>query len=239
MAKNYYLILNVTSDASQEQIKSAYRQKAKELHPDYYGDDREPFQSVQEAYSVLIDPARRRAHDEVLRQERQSHSRQQRTSDYRRYPNVEPLIPEHRTSRVEDLSSPRSVFTDLRDRRYQPSFDELFDRLWSNFSAFGHPKAEHPENLTVEILLSSEEARRGGRVRIALPVQQACSACGGQGWIGPFGCMRCRGTGVLTGEYPVEISYPPDISESYLTQLSLDSIGIQNLYLTVYFRVSD
>lgn len=239
MAKNYYLILNVTSDATQEQIKSAYRRKAKELHPDRYGEDREPFQSIQEAYSVLIDPDRRRAHDRALNQEQRVRVTQSQKPDSRRYPKVEPLIPEQRPSHVDDLSAPRSVFTDLRERRYRPSFDELFDRLWGNFSALDHPKSEHPENLTVEILLTPEQARQGGQVRLAMPAQQRCPACGGRGWIGPFDCIHCRGTGMLTGEYPVEISYPPGIADSYITQLSLDAIGIHNLYLTVYFRVSE
>ncbi len=245
MAKNYYLILDVTNDATQEQIKSAYRRKAKELHPDYYGSDCEPFQSIQEAYAVLHDPARRRAHDESLNRERRPRFVRQRTPDYRRYPHVEPLIPERRTRPIEEPLSPRSVFSDLgdrrgrRDRRYRPSFEELFDHLWSNFSGAGHPKAERPENLTVEILLSPEQARRGGEVRIALPVQQACSICGGRGWVGPFECLHCRGSGVLSGEYPLEIPYPAGISESCIRQLSLEAIGIRNLYLTVYFRVSD
>lgn len=233
MAKNYYLILDVTSDATQEQIKSAYRRKAKELHPDRYGDDREPFQSVQEAYAVLIDPVRRRAHDEALNRERRPQPVSRRRSDYRRTPNVEPLIPEKQTTYVEDLSLSRSFQT------YRPSFEELFDYLGSNFSGLNRSKAESPESLTVEILLSPEQALLGGRVRIALPVQQTCPACGGRGWIGPFDCMRCRGAGVLTREYPVEIPYPPGIVDSYLTQVSLDAIGVHNLYLTVYFRVSD
>jgi DnaJ-class molecular chaperone len=152
---------------------------------------------------------------------------------------VEPLIPERRPTQAEDLSTPRSIFTNIHERSYHPSFDEVFERVWSNFSAVGHPKSEHPENLTLEILLTPEEARRGGRVRIALPVRQTCPACGGRGWIGPFDCLHCRGSGRLSGEYPVDISYPPGISESYLTQLSLDSIGIHNLYLTVYFRINE
>ena len=239
MAKNYYLILNITHDATQEQIKSAYRQKAKELHPDRYGDDREPFQSVQEAYAVLTDPAQRRAHDEALNRERRPKFVRRGSSEHRRAPKVEPLIPESRSGHFEDLTAPHSVFSDRGERRYHPSLDELFERVWSNFSAFDPPKAEHPENLTIEILLSPKEAHRGGRVRITLPVQQACPSCGGQGGLGPFDCLRCRGQGVLSGEFPVDIAYPAGISESYVAQHALDSLGIHNLYLTVYFRVSE
>lgn len=231
MAKNYYLILDVSNDATPEQIKSAYRRKAKELHPDYYGDNREPFQTIQEAYSVLIDPEQRRAHDATLGQKPRVHVTPQHASASRRPPNVEPLIPEQRPEIDVDLSLSRSF------QRYRPSFEELFDRLWSNFSGLSRRKADRRENLTVEILLSAEQAHHGGHVRIALPVQQSCPTCRGRGWVGPFTCARCRGDGVFVGEVPVDVPYPAGITNSFITQLSLDRLGIHNFYLTVYFRV--
>ena len=146
---------------------------------------------------------------------------------------MEPLIPEESPLGVEDLSLSRSFST------YRPSYEELFDRLWSNFSVLNRPKAEMREDLTVEILLSAEQARRGGQVRLTLPAQTTCPICRGRGWVGPFSCLRCNGEGVMAGEYPVEITYPPGISNSYITQLPLDQFGIHNFDLTVYFRVSD
>ena len=68
MAKDYYAILGVDPDATPAQIKAAYRKKAKEFHPDYYGQDSEPFKAVQEAYSTLIDPERRKAYDRASQQ---------------------------------------------------------------------------------------------------------------------------------------------------------------------------
>ena len=65
MPKNYYIILGIPSKSSQEEIKSAYRRLAKEFHPDRYGDNNSPFLNVQEAYSVLSDPVRRRAYDRI------------------------------------------------------------------------------------------------------------------------------------------------------------------------------
>src|SRR5512138_3956742 len=56
MKKDYYLILHVKPEASAEEVRSAYRQCAREVHPDASVD-------VQEAYSVLGDPSRRAAYD--------------------------------------------------------------------------------------------------------------------------------------------------------------------------------
>jgi molecular chaperone DnaJ len=63
MAKDFYLILQVRREASPEGIRSAYRRRARELHPDKSGTGSEPFLELQEAYSVLSDPAQREAYD--------------------------------------------------------------------------------------------------------------------------------------------------------------------------------
>ena len=66
MAKNYYIILGLNRDASDEDIRSAYRRLAKEYHPDHYGRDSGPFLQIQEAYGVLGDPVRKRCYDVSL-----------------------------------------------------------------------------------------------------------------------------------------------------------------------------
>jgi curved DNA-binding protein CbpA len=66
MPKNYYVILGIPRNATQEQIKAAYRHRAKMVHPDHYGEDRNPFLEVQEAYQTLRCPKKRKAHDHQL-----------------------------------------------------------------------------------------------------------------------------------------------------------------------------
>lgn len=65
--RGYYRILGVTTRASQEQIKQAFRSLAKALHPDLNRgqDTTAAFQAVNEAYSVLSDPAQRAAYDQT------------------------------------------------------------------------------------------------------------------------------------------------------------------------------
>ncbi len=64
--KSYYEILGVEPDATQEQIKSAYRKLAKKYHPDSKDDDpsaKARFQEISEAYAALSDPELRRKYD--------------------------------------------------------------------------------------------------------------------------------------------------------------------------------
>src|SRR5215212_5694613 len=63
---NYYEVLGVSREASQAEIRNAYRNLAKERHPDHPGGSADEFSRLQEANAVLSDPNRRRQHDEAL-----------------------------------------------------------------------------------------------------------------------------------------------------------------------------
>ncbi len=122
---------------------------------------------------------------------------------------------------------------------YHPSFDELFDRFWSNFSLLSRPKAEHIESLTVEIPLSAREAVNGGQARVLIPARAPCPVCEGHGAVGAYECWECQGQGAITADYPVDIWHPPGIANEHAVQVPLSGFGIENFYLTVRFRVSE
>lgn len=65
---DYYQILGVSRDATQEQIEKAYKELARKYHPDLHPDDKnakKKFQEVQAAFDVLHDPQKRRQYDEM------------------------------------------------------------------------------------------------------------------------------------------------------------------------------
>ena len=67
--KDYYGLLGVSPDASADLIKTAYRKKAAQYHPDRnpLADADAKFRAVQEAYETLGDAERRKAYDETRR----------------------------------------------------------------------------------------------------------------------------------------------------------------------------
>ena len=66
--KDYYQILGVPRDASDEEIKKAFRKLARRYHPDVAKDKKaaeEKFKEINEAHEVLGDPETRRKYDEL------------------------------------------------------------------------------------------------------------------------------------------------------------------------------
>ncbi len=234
MAKNYYAILGILPSATSEDIRDAYRRRAKELHPDHYGENSTPFLEVQEAYKVLGNPAQRRSYDRRIGESR-SYSASGHPSAIEilrpRRSGAEPLRPARGPAACENISLRHSF------RTSHPSMEEIFDRIWSNFSPMETYRGERLQNLCLEIVLSPEEAQRGGRFQILVPAQTVCLVCGGRGSVGYYECFRCMGSGTITEDMPVEMEFAPGISDGYQKAVSLDLFGIQDVYLTLLFRI--
>ena len=67
MARDYYEILGVSKNASDEEIKSAYRKQAMKYHPDRNPNDKEAekkFREITESYEVLKDSEKRSAYNQ-------------------------------------------------------------------------------------------------------------------------------------------------------------------------------
>ena len=222
MAKDYYLILGVPLDAAPDQIRSAFRRLALRHHPDRRRES-EPgaFQNISEAYNVLSDPAQRARYDRELRQR----GRQQVVAPVgARVPDPEPLVSEP----VPISGEPEAV---------RPSYEALLDRLMRNFSGLETPKAERGEPLNFELILSLEEAERGVLVPFEVPVFSTCHQCGGLGRDWFFPCPDCDGEGRIVVRDAVNVRVPGGVRDGTVIELSLEGLGIRNLWLRVHVRV--
>jgi len=230
MLKDYYLILGVGANATLEEIKSAFRRRAMEVHPDHSGRGSGPFLEIQEAYNVLSDPARRRTYDQKNYPTNLRHPSRKPEPLRRSRASAEPL---RQNSFVRDFS-----ITEPFDI-YHPSFEELFERFWSNFHDLSRPKPERLENITVEADLDAQEALQGGTIRLRIPGLVNCPMCRGHGDIGLYECWQCLGQGALLTECPLEVQYPPNILDGHISRISLNRLGIKNYCVTILFRISN
>jgi len=229
MAKSYFAILGITSAATPDEVRSAYRRLAKEYHPDHFEGDSGVFRQIQEAYSILGNSRRRAEYEQSLRR---SSVKIRRMEYPGTYPEPEPLIPEQRNTDLSlgEISPVRSFQT------FTPSLDEVFDWLWQNFSSLDQPKSGRMQQLTLEVPLTREQARTGGSAKVMVPVRATCPACRGYGGVGAYECLRCAGEGAISGEMPVSIAFPPGLLQDHAVVIPLERFGIWNLRLTVLFR---
>jgi curved DNA-binding protein CbpA len=231
VTRNYYIILGVDSDATQDQIKSAYRRKAKQSHPDRHEGSSKPFRDVQEAYEILSDPARRRTYDDELVREARPQIPPQavrvETLRSRRCP-VEPLIPTQRSTGLD-----REPFVRVS---YPPSA-ESFGRPWDDLESSAWPRPKATEDLQVNVPLTRGQALRGGRVRVRIPIRDRCPNCRGYGRVGFYVCWECAGEGTVVEPHPVWIAFPAGVPDNAVARIPLAQFGIPRAYLRVHFSV--
>lgn len=228
MAKSYYAILGISSTATSEEIRTAYRRLAKTYHPDYYTGSSDHFRQVQEAYSVLGNAERRCQYERDICRTRTSKAPLRPG-----HQQPEPLMPDERVENFGDISPIRSFET------YTPSHDELFDWMWNNFSSMAATKFKKMPTLTLEVTVNRDQARRGGTARIMVPAHARCPLCQGHARLGLYECHRCSGEGAISGEIPIAVSFPPGLASEHAVILPLRRYGIRNLHLTVLFRVTE
>jgi hypothetical protein len=128
----------------------------------------------------------------------------------------------------------------MRDfQTIRPSSGQILDRIVRNFTGIGLPKSDRLQGLDVEIVLSPDEARRGGVAEIEVPVFSSCPRCLGTGedWFST--CPSCEGRGVVEGGETVKVRIPPLVRDSAFFELPLRDLGIHNLYLRLHIRIGD
>ncbi len=194
MAKrDFYEVLGVAKGASAEDLKKAYRTKAKEHHPDRNADNpnaENQFKEVNEAYDVLKDADKKAAYD------RYGHAAfeggmgggGQRGQGYGQ----------------GDFSS---AFSDV--------FEDLFgDFMGGRGGGNGRSRAQRGSDLRYNMKISLEEAFAGAQKTISVPASVSCDSCKGSGAEGgaePVTCPTCSGMGKVRaqqGFFTVERTCP-------------------------------
>lgn len=233
MPKNYYIILGIPANSSHSDIKSAYRKLAKEYHPDYYGQSKSPFLAIHEAYSVLGDPSRRKQYDDNLNTLRVKGMQKSDSSRGFEMASAEPLVPD------QSWAEPLTPETASVSRTAASGIDSIFSQFFNTASLnwdYNRGSSDYGE---VEVLLTGEQARRGGHIRVLLPAQIHCPSC--QGWAssGMQECWHCFGAGYLRGEVPLLLNYPPGIVDNHVVELPLARYGFSGNLLKVRFRLTE
>jgi molecular chaperone DnaJ len=155
------------------------------------------------------------------------------------------LQPQHASGAgAEGLAELQAAYETLTDadrrRRYD---DTLRDTRGTPFdwSLVRHPAASDlrrpvaPMSLVAELVLGSEDARRGAVLPLDIPVTSTCLSCGGTGG-SLLDCSRCGGEGQVARRMPVPVQVPAGTREGAVFEVRTGDPAVPAILLTVHLR---
>lgn len=176
--RDYYEVLGVSKTATTDEIKSAFRKKAKQYHPDLNKDNpdaAEKFKEAQEAYEVLSDDSKRKMYDQY--------------------------------GHAGVSGSAGAGFNGFGGAGFSDfDFGDIFDNIFGGGFDFGggrsssRTRATRGSDLLMKINLDFEEAIYGCEKDIKIDVVEECDDCDGKGGHGESTCSTCHGSGSITSE---------------------------------------
>ncbi|MCX7626660.1 MAG: molecular chaperone DnaJ [Candidatus Sumerlaeaceae bacterium] len=249
MKENYYKILGVAENASQDEIKKAYRKLALKYHPDRNRNNpeaEEKFKQITEAYEVLSDPKKRAQYDAM-----------------RRGAFAGGFTSGAAGGGPFGAGATSFSFSDLGG--FADIFEQLFrerstGRRGAGFSSFDFEEPGTAGNdIEAEITIPFEVAVRGGKQTItfmktdrcpncggsgaqpgtrvatcaqcggrgtvtisqgAFGVTRLCSGCGGRGTVITTPCVVCRGTGFSSRPKTLTVKIPAGVKDGQIIRLA-------------------
>ena len=194
--KDYYEMLGVKRNASEPEIKQAYRRLARKHHPDVNPDDKSAeakFKEINEAYEVLSDKENRKKYDRFG-------DRWQYADQFAR---AQPQTPFRDFGQGGRTTSFHFGGDDLGSL-----FDELF-RGAGPATRRAQPRRGRDIESPVEVTL--EEAYHGTNRTLSLQVEEPCASCQGSGWIQNVPCATCQGAGAVARRKRLEVKIPAGV----------------------------
>jgi molecular chaperone DnaJ len=197
--KDYYEILGVDRNASEKEIKQAYRRLARKHHPDLNPGDKAAearFKEMNAAYEVLSNPEKRKKYDQF--------------GDQWEY--AEQFAKAGGQERVRwDFGKGGTTFEygDVGD------FGDIFSSLFGDAGVGSRMRPGPPRGQDTEaaVEVSLEEAYHGATRVVQLQGQEPCTACGGTGRVGNRTCTICGGAGAKIIPRRLEVKIPPGVKD--------------------------
>jgi molecular chaperone DnaJ len=206
--KDYYSILGVSRNATEKEIKQAFRRLARKYHPDVNPGDKtaeEKFKQISEAFEVLSDKEKRKKYDQF--------------GDQWQYADQFAKAGGRRGAPFQNFD-----FGDIfggGSKTYSYSFggggegiDSLLDELLRGGRSGASSRRTQPrrgQDIEHPVEVTLEEAFSGTSRILSLQGEEACATCHGSGRIQNALCSVCKGSGVVRRTKRLEVKIPAGV----------------------------
>lgn len=225
--KDYYNTLGVKRNATEKEIKSAFRKLARKHHPDLNPNDKEAeakFKEITEAYEVLADSEKRKKYDQFgadWEHYQQAHGTaggfdfSKYASDFSGFTG---FTSGGRTGR-QTAAGAGTAFEGMNDEEFSDFFSMLFGQSargtrGSNPYYSGGRTSTIPrqgENYEHDVDVTLAEALTGTQRILQMEVPEACPTCNGRGMVNNKVCPTCNGEGTINRSKRLEVKIPPGV----------------------------
>jgi molecular chaperone DnaJ len=201
--KDLYSVLGVKRDASEKDIRSAYRKLARKYHPDVNPGDKsaeERFKEINNANEVLSDPDKRKKYDKYGENwehadQLEEMQRKQSSGDFFR--------------RSQGAGARQTGGFDFdTDQDLGDVFGNIFRQR-----ARRQPVKRKGEDIDYPIEVTLDEATHGTTRTLQMQVPETCSTCGGTGQVAGATCHVCQGLGSKIETKRIEVKIPSGVQE--------------------------
>ncbi len=195
--KDYYQILGVRRDASEKEIKQAYRRLARQYHPDLNPGDKSAeakFKEINKAYEVLSDPEKRKKYDQFGEQ----------------WEFAEQFGRGGKEGEVRWEFTPGGTTFEYGDLG---ELDDILSRVFGDSAMRFTKGPRRGQDVELPIEVTLEEAYRGSTRLIQVRVEEPCVACGGTGRVDNRVCTMCNGAGGKVTPKRLEVKIPVGVKD--------------------------
>jgi len=211
--KDYYRILGVARNASDKEIKQAYRKLARKHHPDINPGDKTAearFKEINEAYEVISDAEKRRKYDQ--------YGDQWQHADQFEKAQAQQGAPFWQYTQPGTGSAGGQQF-----RFEEEDLGNLFGGLGDLFGSgirTGTGRTRRGQDIEYSVEVTLEEAYHGTTRTLSLQSRDPCQGCQGTGKIQNLPCSVCRGAGVVPRIKNLEVKIPPGVKDGSRIRLA-------------------